>query len=221
MFKRITGARNLGVEDIPTYVNELHNLEEVYFGFRKVADKKEYAKLKGLYEYSCFLKPPATPSLHVPYNLLVYLVTVAPLKKRQEYVELKLREYGFLKNGLTPNIETELNYAINWAADFHTITESTINLSGPQRLAVEDLIGIVKSETDERIIQNSIFNLAKKYAVDPPEFFKLLYMLLLGAPKGPRLGPYIKAMGNANVARALERVVKAKPNTNEGDDLRA
>ena len=214
MFKRITGARNLGVEDIPTYVNELHHLEEVYFDIRKVADKKESAKLKGLYEYAYFLKPPTTPSAHVPYNLLVYLVTVAPPEKRQEYVESKLREYGFLKTGLTPDIETELAYAVNWAKDFQTIAESTINLSGPQRLAVEDLINIVKSETDERIIQNSIFNLAKKYSIDPPEFFKVLYMLLLGSPKGPRLGPYIKAMGSTNVARALERAVQtSKPNT--------
>jgi lysyl-tRNA synthetase class 1 len=213
MFKRITGARNLGVEDIPTYVNELHHLEEVYFDIRKVADKKEAAKLKGLYEYTYFLKPPATRSEHVPYNLLVYLVTVAPPEKRQEYIESKLREYGFLKTGLTPNIETELNYAVNWARDFQTIAESTINISGPQRLAVEDLINIVKSETDERIIQNSIFNLAKKYSIDPPEFFRVLYMLLLGSPKGPRLGPYIKAMGSANVARALERAVQtSKPN---------
>jgi lysyl-tRNA synthetase class 1 len=213
MFKRITGARNLSVEDIPTYVNELHNLEEVYFGIRKVADKKEDAKLKGLYEYSYFLKPPTTPSSHVPYNLLVYLATVAPPEKRREYVESKLKEYGLLKTGLTADVESDLNYATNWARDFKTIAQSTTILSGPQRLAVEDLIFIVKSETDERIIQNTIFNLAKKYAIEPPEFFKTLYMLLLGSPRGPRLGPYVKAMGNANVARALERAVHAsKPN---------
>lgn len=213
MFKRITGARNLSVEDIPTYVNELHDLEEVYIGLRKVADKKEDAKLRGLYEYSYFLKPPTTPSSHVPYNLLVYLTTVAPPEKRREYVESKLKEYGLLKTGLTPDIESDLNYATNWARDFKTIAQSTITLSGPHRLAVEDLISVVRSETDERIIQNTIFNLAKKYAIEPPEFFKTLYMLLLGAPRGPRLGPYIKAMGNANVARALESAVHtSKPN---------
>ena len=208
MFKRITGARNLGVEDIPTYVNELHNLEEAYFGIRQVKDERENAKLKGLYEYTYFLKPPTTPSSHIPYNLLVYLATVAPLDKRKEYIESKLREYGFLKGGITPSIEAELNYAINWAKDFKTISESTIQLTGPQRLAVEDLISIVRSETDERVLQNSIFNLAKKYELDPAEFFKLLYMILLGVPRGPRLGPYIKAMGSGNVAQALARIVQ-------------
>jgi len=210
MFKRITGARNLGVEDIPTYVNELHYLEEVYFGARKITDERENAKLRGLYEYTYFLKPPTTPSLHIPYNLLVYLVTVAPPDKLKEYVESKLREYGFLKGGMTLS-EPELNYAINWAKDFKTISESTIELTGPQRLAVEDLIGIVRSEADERVLQNSIFNLAKKYSLEPGDFFKLLYMILLGAPKGPRLGPYIKAMGSGNVAQALTRIEQTTP----------
>ena len=208
MFKRITGARNLGVADIPSYVNELHYLDAVYFGARQISDPKELAKLKGLFEYTYFLKPPSRQTSYVPYNLLVYLATVAPAENRREYVEGKLREYGYLKTGLPSDIEDELNYASNWAEDFKTIAESTTQLTGPQRLAVEDLVEIVRSETDERILQNSIFNLAKKYTIDQADFFRLLYTILMGAPKGPRLGPYIKAMGNENVARALERAIE-------------
>jgi lysyl-tRNA synthetase, class I len=205
MFKRITGARSVGVEDIPTYANELDYLEQVYFGTKKPNDEKEVAKLRGLYEYSWFLKPPSVPGTHVPYNLLVYLVTVAPPDSRREYVESKLREYGYLKNQPLPDFQQRLDYATNWAKDFTQIPETRIAISGPQRLAIEDLISVVKSETDERIVQNSIFNIAKKYSLDPPDFFRLLYTILLGSPKGPRLGPYIKAMGSANVANALQR----------------
>ncbi len=208
MFKRITGARNVGVEDIPTFVNELNQLEEVYFNIRKVNDEKDLAKLRGLYEYTYLLKPPTAPRQHVPYNLLVYLVTVAPPDKRKEYVESKLAEYGYLKQGMTPDIEEEVNYAIAWAKDFQEIPETKIDFTSPQRLAIEDLIAIVRNETDERKLQNEIFNLSKKYTLETPEFFKLLYMILLGSPRGPRLGPYIKAMGSENVARALERAIK-------------
>jgi lysyl-tRNA synthetase class 1 len=207
MFKRITGARNIGVEDIPVYVNELNHLEEVYFGLKKIQDEKELSKLKGLYEYSWLLKPPPSPRKHVPYNLLVYLVTVAPPDKRKEYIESKLREYGYLKDNKPGDIDEEINYAVNWAKDFHDIAETKIEITNPQRLAIEDLIAVVRTETDERIIQNAIFNLSSKYSIDPPEFFRLLYTILLGAPRGPRLGPYIKAMGSTNVAGALERAI--------------
>ena len=50
---------------------------------------------------------------------------------------------------------------------------------------------------------------AKKHGVDPPEFFKILYEILLGSPKGPRLGPYIEAMGRENVADALDRALSS------------
>jgi len=214
MFKRITGARNVGVEDIPTYMNELDQTEDAYFGLRKISDVKEAAKLKGLYEYSWFLKPPQKPQTHIPYNLLVYLVTVAPSEKRLEYVEAKLREYSYLKDGLPENLSERLDYAANWAKDFHEISETKIAFTNAQRLAIEDLISVVKSESDERVIQNAIFSLAKKYSLEPPDFFRLLYMILLGSPRGPRLGPYIRAMGSENVARALERAV-TNPQTNQ------
>ena len=208
MFKRITGARNVGVEDIPTFVNELNRLEEVYFGIRKINDEKESAKLRGLYEYSYLLKPPSKPTQHVPYNLLVYLVTVSPPDKRPEYIQAKLHEYGYIKDTAVPaSIQQEIEYATNWANDFQEIPETKIEITGPQKLAVEDLITTVRKETDERILQNTVFNLAKKYAIEPSDFFKLLYTILLGSPRGPRLGPYIKAMGSENVARALERAI--------------
>ena len=208
MFKRITGARNIGVEDIPTYVNELNQLDEVYFGLKSVSDEKELAKLKGLYEYTYFLKPPPHSSKHVPYNLLVYLVTVAPPDKRKEYVEAKLAEYGYVKGGMmNSDIEEEMAYAVAWAKDFQVIPETNISYTNPQKLAIEDLITVVRTETDERKLQNQIFSIAKKYDLEPPEFFKLLYTILLGSPRGPRLGPYIKAMGSENVASALERAI--------------
>jgi lysyl-tRNA synthetase class 1 len=208
MFKRITGARSLGIEDIPTYVNELDYLEDVYFKIKKPADEKEAVKLRGLYEYSWLLRTPPAPSTHVPYNLLVYLVTVAQPEKRREYVESKLREYGYLRTQPTSDFEQRLEFAANWAKDLTEIPETRIAISGPQKLAVEDLISVVKSETDERVIQNAIFNIAKRYSLEPPEFFRLLYSILLGSPKGPRLGPYIKAMGSDNVASALQRAIE-------------
>lgn len=205
MFKRIAGARSLGVEDIPTYVNELNRLEDTYFNTREPSDEREHAKLRGLYEYAYLLKQPSTPKPHIPYNLLVYLITVAPEEKRKEYVLTKLREYGYLKDAPPTQFDEIIAQAANWAKDFHEIPETGLTITDPQRLAIEDLVVIVRSENDERILQNSVFNIAKRYSLDASEFFKLLYTILLGAPKGPRLGPYIKAMGSENVARALER----------------
>jgi lysyl-tRNA synthetase class I len=43
--------------------------------------------------------------------------------------------------------------------------------------------------------------------MQPGAFFKTLYAILMGAPQGPRLGPYVIAMGKQNVIAALQRVL--------------
>ncbi len=70
-FKRIVGARNISEEDIPLYMDEYDQLEDVYFGKVKEENKLKEAKLKGVYYYSNLSKPPSVPSQHVPYRLLV------------------------------------------------------------------------------------------------------------------------------------------------------
>ncbi len=77
MLKRFVGTRTLDVSDIPAYMNELDSLEDVYFG-KKQAAEKEATTLRGLFEYCCVMKPPCKPSIHVPYNLMAFLVKMAP-----------------------------------------------------------------------------------------------------------------------------------------------
>ncbi len=213
MLKRIVGARTLSVDDVPTYMMELDNLEDIYFGKKVIQDEFERAELRGLYEYVWRLKPPQQPETHIPYNLLVYLAKVAPKGKEKEYVLTKLEEYGYLHEQESPSIDARLGYARNWAEDFAEISEHIPTLSGTEVDAVRELTMIIRGQASSDILQNSIFEVAKKHGIDPPEFFKILYEILLGSPKGPRLGPYIEAMGRENVADALERALSSASTT--------
>jgi len=217
MLKRIVGARTLSVDDIPTYMTELDKLEDIYFGKKVVEDKNELVGLKGLYEYVWRLRPPERPDAHIPYNLLVYLAKIAPKGKENEYALSKLEEYGYLRGDQQQDIDARLRYARNWAEDFTEITEHIPTLSGPEANAVRELIGIIRGPTSVDALQNSIFEVAKKNGIDPPEFFRMLYGMLLGSPRGPRLGPYIEAMGRENVADALERAVTSASTDQSGD----
>ena len=217
MLKRIVGARTLSVDDIPTYMTELDKLEDIYFGKKVVEDKNELVGLKGLYEYVWRLRPPERPDAHIPYNLLVYLAKIAPKGKENEYALSKLEEYGYLRGDQQQDIDARLRYARNWAEDFTEITEHIPTLSGPEANALRELIGIIRGPTSVDALQNSIFEVAKKNGIDPPEFFRMLYGMLLGSPRGPRLGPYIEAMGRENVAEALERAVTSASTDQSGD----
>ncbi len=203
MFKRSVGSRAVWVKDIPTYIGELDELEDVYFGRREVKDPKELAKFRGLYEYCWNKKPPSAPSVHIPHNLLVYLVKVAPKGKEGEFVREKLASYGYKVSETDPDFLARLERAINWARDIETISTREISIEGEERDAVLELAGVINASNDEAYLQNVVFTVAKKHGLEPGRFFKTLYRILIGADSGPRLGPYILAMGRENVASAL------------------
>src|SRR3990170_2178679 len=97
MLKRFVGTRTLDASDIPAYMNELDSLEDVYFGKKPTKDEKELVKLRGLFEHCWVMKPPKAPSIHVPYNLLAFLVKMAPKENTEEFLEEKLRSYSYLQ----------------------------------------------------------------------------------------------------------------------------
>ncbi|TMI25933.1 lysine--tRNA ligase [Candidatus Bathyarchaeota archaeon] len=208
MYKRSVGSRPVWLRDIPTYIAEVDELEDVYFGKKKVTDMKELARLTGLYEYCWTLQPPEKPSLHVPHNLLVYLAKVAPKGREREFVLEKLAGYGYKPAIDDKQFEERLERAFNWAREVETFTAPDVKVEGAERDAVLELAGIVNASSDETYLQNAVFSLAKKHGLEPGRLFKTLYRILIGSESGPRLGPYIIAMGQENVASALVKSAK-------------
>ena len=208
--KRFVGTRAISVTGIPQYMNELDELESIYFGKKLIADEKERAKITGLYKYCWSLKPPSKPTIHVPYNLLTYLAKVAPKGAETEYIAEKLREYGYVKDEIPNGLKQRIDFALNWTRDFIEIKESPVRLSSQETVAIEELIRVLQKEMDEDKIQSAIFDIARKHEVPPRKFFKTLYTILLGMPEGPRLGPYITAMGTKNVIDALRRAIRKR-----------
>ena len=140
---------------------------------------------------------------------MAFLVKMAPKECREDYVAEKLQSYGYLPKGQTldSNLKQRIEYALNWTRDFEEIKETDVTLSSEEKKAISELIPQMETETEPDKIQNAIFNSAKTNGIAPSGFFKTLYKILMGAPQGPRLGPYVLAMGKQNVIAALKRVV--------------
>jgi lysyl-tRNA synthetase class 1 len=208
MLKRFVGTRTLDVTDIPVYMNELDQLEDVYFG-KKLVKENELGRLRGLYEYCWVLNPPSKPSIHVPYNLLAFLVKLAPKEGQENFLVEKLRSYGYLQKEqiLDKSLETKIEYASNWVKDFEEIRETPVTLSSEEKATLTEFIALLGCEDEPEKIQGAVFSTARTHGVQPVDLFKTLYMILLGVPQGPRLGPYVLAMGKQNVIAALSRIL--------------
>ena len=209
MLKRFVGTRTLDVSDIPSYMNELDCLEDVYFGRKSAKDSRELTKIRGLYEYVWSLKPPKKTTVHVPYNLLTFLAKMAPSGNELVFIAEKLQGYGYLSKDqmLDEDLRKRVGFTSNWIKDFEEIKETTVSLTDEEKVAIAELIDVLKIEETADKLQNAIFNAAKKNGVQPGSFFKTLYTILLGASQGPKLGPYLLAMGKQNVIEALRRAL--------------
>lgn len=209
MLKRFVGTRTLDVSDIPSYMNELDCLEDVYFGRKSAKDSRELTKIRGLYEYVWSLKPPKKTTVHVPYNLLTFLAKMAPSGNELVFIAEKLQGYGYLSKDqmLDEDLRKRVGFASNWIKDFEEIKETTVSITDEEKVAIAELIDVLKIEEAADKLQNAIFNAAKKNGVQLGSFFKTLYTILLGASQGPKLGPYLLAMGKQNVIEALRRAL--------------
>jgi lysyl-tRNA synthetase class 1 len=207
-YKRMAGSRNLDVEDIPVYMKEVDYLENVYFGKIKEGNQARKRKLKGLYEYCWYLKPPENPSIQVPYTLLVNLVSVSPddKAKRKEFLESRLREYGYLRDGTNfEDIEDRIRYAENWVTDFSQMEEVKIELNDLQIEALNALVKVLETAETADDIQAAIFETSRAKDIKPRDFFTLLYRILLNTDRGPKLGPYIHTIGIKQAIKSIEK----------------
>ena len=204
IYKRFVGTKSGSVEDIPVHMDELDDLEDIYFGKQKASDDLEYYKQTGLYEYAHLLKPPNEPQAHVPFNLMVRLARVAPRGNETAFIEAKLDEYQYLKD-TRRGINERITRALNWVKDFEEDEPEKVELNNTQRDAVRAIVERLKKAENVDEYQAIIFDVSKAMNLKPKNIFPIVYKILIGRPQGPRFGPYVELIGKETVIRELER----------------
>jgi lysyl-tRNA synthetase class 1 len=207
IFKRFVGTKSGSVEDIPVHMDELDDVEDVYFGRKNAGNDLERYKQTGLYEYAHMLKPPEEPEAHVPFNLVVKLARVAPRGSEAGFIRSKLEEYQYLKE-TSRGLEERIKRALNWVQDFEEDEAEKIELDDAQREMIRAVAERLRGAVSVEEYQAVVFDVSRALDVKPRDVFPLVYRILIGRPQGPRLGPYVELMGKETVIRELERSLK-------------
>lgn len=207
MFKRSGTIRELDVTDIPKYIEEVNQLEDIYFNKIKEKNKRDEFNKKRLFEYIHKLNPPQLPSVHIPYDYLVKLVKIAPAENKLDFVIDNLIQTKHIEvdsKEIRKSLKQMIEFAENWNEEFGEKKKVKIELQENEKYAIKKLIEIIKEVDDPDTLQNAIFETAKSHTVKPIRFFTILYMLILEEEKGPRLGPYILQRGKEEIIQILE-----------------
>lgn len=201
LYKRISGARELGFDDIPSLMDEYNELENIFFGKIKIDNPAKETKMKGLYEYVNLLNTPKALSPYVSYRLLIELARLFK-ENRTELVMKKLIEYGVIKNP-EPQIEKLITMAGNFADDFELQEKVDVQIDSITKNALGELAELLEKDDEPEDLQNAIYQIAKKNNIQPKDFFKILYQIILSTNRGPKIGPFILDIGRKKVAKTL------------------
>lgn len=202
MYKRIVGARNVSIEDVPLYMDEFDDLEEYYFSKKKDPNQMKDARQRGIFEYAMFLNVPKSKGVHVPYRLLAELAAVAPEASVEDFVVKRLSAYGMV-SGSSPELAKRIAWARRWERREGRGEIEVPELSPGARSALKDFALSLERASDADSVQNAAFDAAKRNGLKPGEFFPTVYSILLGSDRGPRLGPYVMDAGKAEVGKLL------------------
>jgi lysyl-tRNA synthetase class 1 len=212
LFKRITGTRHVGLDDVPALMDEYDSYEDLYFGKVKEENAAKLAKTKGIYEYINKLNPPEQPGPHALYRFIAQQASMFPAgADREEKVFNRLVKYGMVKEK-TEGIMHKIRLACNWADDSSQEDKFEVELSDSQRKAVLELIeasrpfaGMPDSGDNAKNLQSKVFDVARSNGMEPKEFFTLLYRMFLNADRGPRIGNYFLDLGVDRAVAVLQR----------------
>jgi lysyl-tRNA synthetase class 1 len=215
LFKRIQGTRHVGVDDIPNLMDEYDLYEDMYFGTIQEVNEAKLIKVKGVYEFIHHLKPPSKPCGHIPYRILIQQSSLFSGDPYQiEKVYNRLAKYGLIKGQKTDNnLLKKIRLASNWANDqFPIVEEFKIDMTDNQKKAVSELIQILTAFTNfehdpqaAKILQTKVFDVARKYELEPKDLFTILYKMLINSDRGPRISNYILDLGIERTCNILRR----------------
>jgi lysyl-tRNA synthetase class 1 len=202
MYKRIIGARSVSLDDIPVYMEDFDYIEEYYFSKQRDQNQMKDAKLRGLYEYTTLLKPPATMPIHVPYRLIAQLASVAPAGAAGDFVRKRLAAYGMAKE-MTPELAKRIAWASSWAAKEGKKAAIKVQASPVIVKALREFAQQLEKAKSADEVQTIAFEAVRGTGLKPGDFFPVVYSVLLGSDRGPRLGPYAMDAGPENIAKTI------------------
>ncbi|MEM4495312.1 MAG: lysine--tRNA ligase, partial [Candidatus Caldarchaeum sp.] len=180
--KRIKGTRVVSPQLIPALMDELDTLGEQYR--RNTGDPRR----TGLYVYAYMFKPPEKTPTKVSYSLLVFLASIAPEGKEKEFVVARLKRYGYK---VDEEVLKKVEYAVNYQKTFGKPEVEPVTIDEILRRAVDEVAEAVRNASNPDTLQSTIFEIARRNMINPPQLFQTLYRILIGQDSGPKLATFI------------------------------
>lgn len=200
---RLTIAKDIVLKDIvPRVFDEFDRAEGAYLDPDSVGDHRERNNLVQAYRLAMSGNLTGVTKENVSHRKFGELKS---LLKSDPKKLIALVETLDGRDG--DRLNKKLDLVSNWMKEFEK-PEEVRPYSGPVNGdALKALIEAIERSQSADSLQSDVFEVAKGSGMKPADFFKMVYGILIGAERGPRLGPYIFERGKEEVIRKLKEAI--------------
>ncbi len=217
-------ANNVQTDLIPDLVDIYETFERNYYGLDDVdSEKQDFAKV--LYP-NTEVRP--VSEVYIPKLSFKFATVTSQLQGilSEETILERCYEVLMKQHNLTeisPDVKalipTRLSRSLAWVKEFgserdkvevpdNVPDEIISTFTDDDKRFLSKLVEVLHiDELDEDEIQSSIFNTAREVDIKPKRAFLLLYRILISRKSGPRLGPFLKLLGNDWVLERIRSVL--------------
>ncbi|HOV63502.1 MAG TPA: lysine--tRNA ligase [Spirochaetia bacterium] len=204
--------------DVLKIYEDYDRCERVYFGAEAINEKKR-EKERRIYELSQVERVPDKMPPQIPFRHLCNLLQV-----NSGDIQKVVRSFPELSKDQAQRLEVRCTCAWNWitkfspedfrfslrtASDPVPVFETSVNASSIRAVVAAVRAVVDKLETyDERTLAEALYNAAASVGVEATEMFKIVYSVLIGKDKGPRLASFMLIVGKDRLAEILDRFLE-------------
>lgn len=196
--------------DVLKIYEDYDTCERIYFGLQPANDKRK-AKEKRIYELSQVGAVPAEAGYQIPFRHLCNLLQIFVGD-----VEAVLDTLPGITAGQKERLRARAVCAWNWITTFSpeefrwTLAAGDtplVELSDVERKAIHDLRALVEKldELEDKAFTEQLYDVAKNNNLETPEFFKMVYTVLISGERGPKLAGFIRNCGKERILPILGR----------------
>lgn len=206
-YKKLQKQREFDITEIPRQVDDLDQLERVFFGLEEEENEKKLEHLRRLYTMCQVDSVTDAYTDPIPFRFAAIIAQIVPDDQKEQRALDLLHRTGHLSKELTDEdrarVRDRLDQAGNWVERYAppglriVITESVSDeiksmLTPEQRAALQDIGAALGDEgISEEALNKAIFDAARARGLSNKQLFAASYRVLLGKKFGPRLAPFL------------------------------
>ena len=209
--KRLMTTRSFSWKDLPNLYDEYDYMAKIYYENFKIENKKEEAHYKRLFEVSHGKK------IEKPIDLsFSHATVIAQTFPNEEDAVKSMEKTGHYSKEIHEMIFERLRRAKIWLKKYapdeikfevQRHVPKNIELDAREKKALHEIAKLLKEkEYDEKTLFEEFYNVSKKLELKPQDFFKSAYRVLLNKERGPKLAPFILALGKEKAVKLFEGV---------------